>query len=334
MHLPKILLITGLLVSLASGPLFSQTPTTIAVIGCHNQHEPAPVLPFLANEVRPEYCVWVGDNVYADTEDNPQHIEDQLKVLDTKPGYPELKANAKFFVTWDDHDYGLNNAGKEYPLKEASKQIHRKFWELEAEIPEDQDGVYYASIEKQPNGKTIQFILLDVRYNLDEPGRKADALGENQWKWLETQLQQPADLRFLVSGQQILINRPTRWEAWSRLGKSRKRLFDLIQSTQAKGVVFITGDQHYVEVLRSKKVLGYDGYEIMAAGINKVETPGLAFNRVAGPDKTIHSAPVIRVYWEEKEGVPPHLEFTVTDVEAEKITTEYRIPFSEIGLTP
>lgn len=309
--------------------LFAQDEpvTKIAVLGCHNQGSPAPAIPYLADKLQPDYSIWIGDNVYADTETDPQHILQQLEVLENKEGYKRLRKNSKFMVTWDDHDYGLNDAGKDYVFKEDSKQIHRKFWQLENEIPADQDGVYYTKLERQSNGKVIQFIMLDGRFNRDEPGPDADALGENQWKFLESELKKPADLRFILCGYQVLLNKPTRWEAWIKLGKSRERLLNLIRSTGADKIVFVTGDQHYVEVLHSPRNVDYKTFEIMAAGINKNEVPGIATNRVMKADKTIHSAPLIEVHWTDD----PYIHFKNYDVEKDKVSSEFKFTLSEIG---
>lgn len=302
--------------------------TVIGVLGCHSQNNPAPAIPYFANVLKPAYCVWVGDNVYADTESDPQHIQRQLEVLLNKEGFKQLREQSKFMVTWDDHDYGLNDMGMHYALKEESKQIHRKFWQLEEEIPTNQDGVYYAKLEKQPNGKVVQFIMLDGRFNRENPRKPfCDAFGENQWKWLEEQLKQPADVRFIVNGYQMLLRRPTRWEALVKLGRSRKRLLNIIESTAAQNIVFITGDQHYVEVLKSPGRVKYKTFEIMASGINQTERPGLARNRVAGPDVTVHSAPIIEIHWTNE----PYIHFKNHSVLDGKVTTEYKFPLSSIG---
>lgn len=301
--------------------------TKIAVLGCHNQGQPAPAIPYFSEKLQPDYSIWIGDNVYADTETDPQHIQRQLVVLENKDGFKELRENSKFLVTWDDHDFGLNDAGKTYVFKEESKQIHRKFWQLEAKIPSGQDGIYYAQMEKQPNGKTIQFIMLDGRFNRDDPGPNADALGENQWKFLEAELKKPADLRFILCGYQVLLKKPTRWEAWIKLGKSRERLFNLIKSTKAENIVFVTGDQHYVEVLYSPSNVDYKTFEIMAAGINKNEVPGIATNRAMKADKTIHSAPLIEVHWTSD----PFIHFKNYDVENDRVNSEFQFKLSEVG---
>lgn len=323
----SILITTACLLAILFAQAQTDSITTIAVIGCHDQHKPAPALPYFADVLKPNYAIWVGDNVYADTETDPAHIQKQLDILGNKDGFARLRDVAKFMVTWDDHDYGLNDAGKYYALKEQSKQIHRKFWGLESEISEDHDGVYYAKLEKQPNGKVIQFIMLDGRSNRDNPKqRNASAFGEKQWNWLEEQLKQPADVRFIVNGYQILLKHPTRWEALIKLGKSRNRLIDMIKTTGAQNIVFVTGDQHYVEVLRSPWNVKYHTYEIMAAGINKNERPGFARNRVAGPDVTIHSAPIIEVHWD----TDPYIVFKNYDVEGNRVNTEYRFLLSDI----
>lgn len=305
----------------------NETVTKIAVLGCHNQGQPAPTIPYFADKLQPEYSIWIGDNVYADTEADPQHIQRQLEILENKDGYKKLRENSKFMVTWDDHDFGLNDSDKDYVFKEESKQIHRKFWRLENEIPSEQDGIYYSKLEKQPNGKIIQFIMLDGRYNKDKPGPNADALGENQWKWLEKQLKEKADLRFILSGYQVLLKKPTRWEAWIRQGKSRERLFELIKSTGAEHIVFVTGDQHYVEVLHSPNNVKYKTFEIMAAGINKNEVPGIATNRAMKADKTIHSAPLIEVHWTED----PYIDFKNYDVMGDRVNSEFKFKLSEIA---
>ncbi len=310
--------------------LFAQdnSVTTVSILGCHSQDTPAPTIPYLVNTLKPDYCIWVGDNVYADTDDNPQYIQDQLNLLAAKPGFNQLKTQSKFFVTWDDHDYGKNNYGKRYKLKEESKQIHRKFWMLENEIPANHDGIYYSKIEVQPNGKKVQFIMLDGRFNRDRPIKpNGDAFGKNQWKWLEAQLQQPADVRFLVNGYQILLEKPTEWEALIKIGKSRKKLIDLLKKYKVNNALFITGDQHYVEILESDKKLGYHTYEIMSAGINTTEEPGHPANRVAGPDLTTHDATIIEIHWQ----AAPYLQVKTYNVETGQVNIDYRIELGDIG---
>ncbi|MCB9256368.1 MAG: alkaline phosphatase family protein [Chitinophagales bacterium] len=302
----------------------AQHSTTIGLLGCHVQGRPAPSIEFFADVLQPDYAVWLGDNVYADTESDPQYIQDQLNVLAQKPGFQKLKANTPFFVTWDDHDFGLNGSDKNYIFKEESKEIHRKFWELETKVPEERDGVYYDEVIHLENGKSLQFIMLDGRFNHDSK----NTLGANQWAWLETVLEKKVDLRFIVCGYQVLLPHMTRWESWAKTGKERKRLFKLIEKTQANNILFLTGDQHTTEVLRSQKKLNYFSYEIMACGINQTERPGRAPNRVLGPDLTLNSSPLIEIIWEEKDA---QILFKNYNADTQEVVSSFTFRLSDIG---
>lgn len=290
----------------------AQNSTTIAMLGCHVQGRPAPSIEFFADVLQPDYAVWLGDNVYADTETDPQYIQDQLNILAQKPGFQKLKANTPFFVTWDDHDFGLNGSDKNYIFKEESK------------VPAKRDGVYYDEIVQLENGKSIQFIMLDGRFNHDSK----NTLGAKQWLWLEEVLQKEVDIRFIVSGYQILLPKLTRWESWAKTGKERKRLFDLIEKTQANNIIFLTGDQHTTEVLRSQKKLKYFTYEIMACGINQTEHPGRAPNRVLGPDLTLNSSPLIEIVWEENDA---EILFKNYNADSKMLVSSFQFKLSDIG---
>lgn len=308
----------------------NETTTTIGLIGCHVQDKSSPSLDYFADLLKPQYVVWLGDNVYADTEDNPKHIENQLNKLESKEGFKKLKATTPFFITWDDHDYGLNNAGYEYKFKEESKAIHRKFWDLEKKVPEERDGVYYAEIVNLPNGKKIHFIMLDGRYNKIDGNKKvAKALGEKQWQWLDSELQKESDLTFIVCGYQVLLPKMTRWESWAKQGDERKRLIELLVKRNVSNAIFLTGDQHTSEVLKSQKKLEYQTYEIMACGINQTERPGRAPNRVMGPDLTLNSAPILEITWEKDYA---EILVKIYNVDSKNISSHYTIDTRNISI--
>ena len=310
----------------------SQGQTRIAILGCHRQYEPSPALHRYV-QAKPDVSIWVGDNVYADTEDDPEVIKKAYAQLEAKPAFRELRDQSIFLVTWDDHDFGLNNAGQEYQLKGESKQIFREFWGLRDEIEADQDGVYYAKMVGDGDRK-LQVILLDVRYNRDQPHSGGDVLGEEQWAWFEKQLTQPATLRFIVSGSQVLLEaEASSSETWDQYPDSRQRLFDTIKRTRAEGVVLITGDQHYAEVVRMPRVLDYDAIELQFASINQVEEPEFNPFRVSPVAQSLHSYALIDVQWEADEHDIPHLVFRVHDALDDRMELSYRINFSELERT-
>ena len=69
---------------------------------------------------------------------------------------------------------------------------------------------------------------------LPDPDPAKTMLGEAQWAWLRAQLQQPAELRLIVSSIQVLAEGHG-WERWGNLPRERERLFELIAATGAEG---------------------------------------------------------------------------------------------------
>jgi alkaline phosphatase D len=308
-----------------------RTVRRLGIIGCHQQPRPAPAL-LKYVEARPDVVLWVGDNVYADTMDDPSHIERCYSVLEGKPGFRELRDMSTFLATWDDHDYGMNDDGKNYPLKHASHAIFRKFWKHEDRIPADRPGVFHAQVFGKP-GERLQVIMLDTRFNRDDPGDTADTLGEGQWAWLAEQLRQPADVRLVVSGYQVLLDRETKFETWAKFPKARERLFRLVRETKANGVIFIAGDQHYGEVSRIRGAIGYDAIEFMFSGINQDEPWVMNTARVSPVANSKDSYALIDIQWartSDDNADVPHVLFRCFDATNDALELTYRVNLGEL----
>ena len=316
------------LLLLTALPACAEAPRRIAILGCHRQNEATPALSAYV-KAKPEICLWIGDNVYADTKDDIGFIRKCYDVLAAKPGFAELKRDSLFLPTWDDHDFGLNDAGGSYALKAESKELFRKFWDMEDAIPAEQDGIYYSRVFGE-GAKSLQIILLDPRYNREDPGPDADTLGEPQWKWLAGQLKQPAALRFIVSGYQILLDAGTGSETWAEFPAARERLFKTIRNSGAQGVLFLTGDQHYAEVCRIPGAIGYDAIELQFAGLNQIEEPEFNRTRVSPVATAKHKMGLIDIQWSDTPHDPPHLLFQVSDALTGREEIRYRVNFHEL----
>jgi len=308
-------------------------PFRINFLGCIRQYEPAPALssyPPLNSDI----SLWIGDNIYADTQTDPTIIEESYAQLAGFEAFQTLKENTLFMATWDDHDYGDNNETRHYRLKEESKQIFREFWELEDRIPEDRDGIYYSETFQVEN-HDVQFIMLDVRYNLDEvdPLGKGDVLGENQWAWLEEQLQQPADLRFIASGMQILLNKENGSETWMKFPEAHDRLMETVKTSGAEGVLFLTGDQHYGEVNRMRGALDYDAIELQFASVNQIEEPDNNIHRASTVASSEHSYAYIDLFLGEYENDQRYIQFYVKNHETQQVEVSYRVNLQELYRT-
>lgn len=249
--------------------LQAQTLSRIAFGSCNHQDKPQPIwTPVLAD--RPDLFVFLGDNVYADTDD-PAELQATYDRLLSNPGYRQLRDQVPVIATWDDHDYGQNDIGREYVSKDASRNIMLDFFDEPADSPRRTrpDGIYTSYVYGDP-GQRVQVILLDLRWNrttlheVQDPDRAAwrlaqnmgpyeaslsaaaSLLGEDQWRWLEEQLQVDADLRIIGSSIQLLADF-TGWETWANYPAERLRFFQLLAQVQAEPVVIISGDVHWAE---------------------------------------------------------------------------------------
>ncbi len=268
------------------GPLHAGGGTldTIAFGSCLRQHEPQPVWYAIA-AARPDLFLFIGDNVYADTF-KPEELRAAYRVLAAQPGFNHLRAQCPIRATWDDHDYGWNDMGADYPLREVSKEIFLEFFRFPESSPvRRRPGIYDAQMYGPP-GRRVQVILLDTRYfrgqlkrgvtdqdcprirYLPNEDATATLLGEAQWLWLEQQLRRPARLRVVASSIQVIPEEHC-FEKWANLPHERQRLFRLLGATRANGVVLISGDRHLAEISRiALDDVGYPIYEVTSSGMN------------------------------------------------------------------
>ena len=94
---------------------------TIAFGSCSHQWDPQPIWrEIVKNE--PDVWIWLGDIIYADTE-NMAKMKKDYEEQKSNIDYNYLRSSSKVFGIWDDHDYGANNSGKEYALKDSSKPL-------------------------------------------------------------------------------------------------------------------------------------------------------------------------------------------------------------------
>jgi alkaline phosphatase D len=259
--------------------------TRIAFGSCAHQTKPQPIWDAVLG-YRPELFVFLGDNVYGDvTSSALTELREAYAEAATIEGNAKVRATVPVLATWDDHDYGRNDAGAEFPFRAATKELFLDFWQAPADDPRRMhDGIYHARTFG-PAGMRVQVIVLDTRSfrsplrstgepgvpgkgpYLPDPEPAKTMLGAAQWAWLRAQLLQPAELRLIVSSVQVLAEGHG-WEGWDNLPLERTRLLGLIDETAAGGVIFVSGDRHVGALYRRPTGAAYGLYEITASGIN------------------------------------------------------------------
>lgn len=282
----------------APHPALGKSLTRIAFGSCANQDKDQPIWEAIF-AAKPDLFVFLGDNIYADTRD-PKVMAAKYATLAAKPHFKRLRDTTPVIAIWDDHDFGENDAGADYPMKAESRRQFCDFWGEPADSPRRaRDGVYAAYVFG-PDGRRVQIILPDLRWNRtplaektfkggykpwavarglsgkETPGpydRIADLdatmIGEPQWTWLEQQLAQPADLRIFGSSLQVLADFAG-WESWINYARDHQRLLDAIRRQRADRLICISGDTHYAEVSRLDVNTPYPIWDVTSSGLTEV----------------------------------------------------------------
>ncbi len=235
---------------------------------CNKQYLPQPLWKKILAD-QPDLFLWTGDVVYADTRDMgklSQIYASQLR----QPEYQTfIGSGIPVIGVWDDHDYGENNGSKSFAPKAQSQQLFLDFLgEPKNSKRRQQDGIY-TTYSFGKGAETVRFILLDTRFNRENPSgaNKGDMLGDAQWQWLTHELSLAAEgVTFLVSSIQVLPVEQ-KFEKWENFPDSKLKLLDLVERSPAKNIIILSGDRHFAEVSQLKMKSGRDLWEITSSGM-------------------------------------------------------------------
>ena len=280
---------TRLLALLLITPLLAEEPITRLACGsCYKAERDKGIFKTIAAD-KPQVFLFMGDNIYGDTTDEKVMAE-KYRRLNAQPDYAAFKKTVPILPTWDDHDYGLNDAGREFPFKETSAKL---FFDAFDFPPDHQarktPGIYHSKI-MGPEGKRIQIINLDTRtFRSELPqikegrravyvpqlGPEATMLGKAQWTWLAEELKKPADLRIIVSSVQVLAT-AHRFEKWANMPNERTRFIKLLKNSKTGPTILLSGDRHLGEISKmptTESKLPFDLYEMTSSGMTHAGAP-------------------------------------------------------------
>lgn len=283
----------------------------VAFGSCCLQDQPQPIWDKIS-AAGAQLFLFIGDNIYADTEDMAL-MSRKYQQLAAQPQFAAFRKKTPVLATWDDHDYGINDGGLEYPKKQESKKIMLDFFGEPADSPRRSRPGIYTSYSIGPRGKRLQVLLLDLRWfrtpliydkqaggYVPNPDPNAVMLGDEQWDWLEEELKQEADLRIIASSTQFVSSEHP-WEKWANFPFEKARMHALIDRLGLKNLVFVSGDMHYGELSAEQTPGGYKLYDLSSSGMNYFE-PGAHFpnrNRVAVHDTSANFG-FVEIDWEKR----------------------------------
>ena len=225
--------------------------------------------------------IFLGDNVYGDLPNGKLLKMERAYQIQKKRLPSWLIDEKEILAIWDDHDFGLNDGGGDYPYKKDAEKMFLNFWNIpQTDLRRNREGIYFKQT-KEIEGTKVEIIGLDTRYfrsklkgkkNAYEQNNdsKATILGQDQWAWLEESISNSiADVIVILSSIQILAtNHP--YEKWDNFPLERKRLLEILaNASKDKSIIAVTGDRHKSGIYQNKNFL-----EITASSLNKSASKG------------------------------------------------------------
>lgn len=176
-----------------------------------------------------------------------------------------LKAMPQLAI-WDDHDYGPNDIGKNYILKETSREIWKKYW-CNPSYGENGQGTYTMT-----SWGDADIFMLDDRWwrSADRmkdsiagfPNPEKEMIGVQQMEWLKNALlYSNATFKIITVGSQVL-NPVSPFDKWWDFPAEYDELMRFLKEYKINGVVFLTGDRHHSEIIKVERPGTYPLYDI------------------------------------------------------------------------
>lgn len=214
-----------------------------------------------------DMMLWLGDNVYyrepdvyskaglAYRNNATRHLSDLQPIF----------SNFINIATWDDHDYGPNDADRTYRLREEALELFKLYWLNASYGTTETKGVFGRYLYND-----VEFFLLDDRYHRAPNQLKDDDrpyLGADQLQWLkESLVNSNASFKVIVNGNQV-INTNVEHEGWSKYPTEFNNFMDWLLVSNVDGVMFFSGDRHHTELLKVKHDGFYPLYEFTSSPI-------------------------------------------------------------------
>lgn len=332
-------------------PALPKGPITKIVIGsCLNEewNRNQTALERMTAE-KADLAILMGDNVYGSaTEDDPELSDLRASYWQQarRKEFAGLVSSTPTLAIWDDHDFGKNDGGgADYPGREVAQKMFDAFWRVAPDDPRAHPNGVYGAWTIGPKGQRVQILLLDTRYwrsplkptdqrnakgkerYLEDSTPGKTILGEGQWRWLEAQLKQPADLRLVVSSIQ-LVALGHGYEKWGNFPPERARFFDLVRTTGAKGVVVLSGDRHYSAINAEPAAAPYPIYDFTSSAINMPwgAGEGETLPTMVTPGYTQENYGVVSIDWAGRT-----VTLEARDKAGARVFARV-VPFAEIGL--
>jgi alkaline phosphatase D len=137
----------------------------LAFASCYHQDKNTTIFKAI-KRYEPDVFLWTGDSVYHTDGHNTTTLEKNYKSQFDRKDYKafrESRPTPYIDGTWDDHDYGVNDAGKDLKEKNLRQNLFLNFLEIPLTSKRRTRKGMYSTFTYGPPEKKIRVILLDTR---------------------------------------------------------------------------------------------------------------------------------------------------------------------------
>jgi len=230
---------------------------------------------------KPDFMLWLGDNIYLREPDWDTYNGILYRYTHTRstPEMQALLATTHHYAIWDDHDYGPNNADRNFWNKSATYQAFQTFWTNPNTNLTGKGGT-----TAKFSWGDCDFFLLDDRWFRSPENYvegKKEILGQDQINWLiESLTFSRAPFKFVCVGTQFISSVPDK-ENFA-ISPEREEIIRRIRANKIDGVIFLTGDRHFSEISAYKEsAKHYPLYDFtispLTSGVYEVAVEGNSF---------------------------------------------------------
>ncbi len=214
------------------------------------------------------FMLWLGDNWYTREVDyySAAGLWYRAAFDRSRPVLQAFLKKMPHYAIWDDHDFGPNDIGREFSLKEESRKVFSSYWSNPS-YGENGMGIY----TKISHGDVDIFMLDDRTWRSSDrlpdsidgkPNAMKKMFGDQQMEWLKNALAgSSATFKIIATGSQVL-NPRSPFDCFRNFPVEYHDMMDFIRSQKITGVLFLTGDRHHSEVIKVEGLAGYPLYDI------------------------------------------------------------------------
>lgn len=288
-------------------------------------------------KVKSDFMLWLGDNTYTREADWTSKSGFYYRYTHTRKcrNMQQLLASRPHFAIWDDHDYGPNDGNTSFELKDVSLQTFKDFWGNKTFGEADNPGIY-----TKFTWSDCEFFLIDDRYYrsddaMNDSSDEKKFLGDKQFEWLKNGLlYSKASFKFLVFGSQVL-NPMNDFEGFRFYQKEYDALLNLIKENKIPGVVFLSGDRHFSEIIKVQPDGMYPLFDITGSAFTSRSYAKFAETKeFKNPYRVVPAAVTDQNFMKvELSGDRNNRKATISAINADnKLMWEYVIKQSELRL--